>query len=216
MQSYIADFRPAVDRLKSQHFPEHDRDEPIVLHREDIKERRGSFAPLQDEVRRSAFDADLLSLIGGANYWVITVALDKQVFFARNGKHADPHSACLWELLRVYCAFLISEGGSGDVMGEAREQRLDQSMKASYEFYWAECERQSAPPSPLSSSKELKLKIKAQDIVGIQLADVLAYPLKQKMLFDRRLVSDLGRFSEHICDRVGSKRLEEVRLFLDP
>lgn len=214
MESYRNDFRPAVDRLRNAHFPEHHAEEPVILHREEIKEARGSFAALQDDARRRAFDVDLLSLIGDANYQVITVLLDKRVFFARNGRGADPHSACLWELLKVYCTFLISVGGSGDVMGEARDQHLDRSMKESYEFYWNECEQQFTPASPLSSSNELKLKIKAHDITGIQLADLLAYPLKQRMLFDRGILSSLGTFSQEIHGRVESKSLERVALFL--
>lgn len=198
-------FGPRMDALKRKHFDfgERDRDNPVILHREDIINQRETFAILQNEDKRAAFDADLLELIGTSQYYLIVVVLDKLAFFARQGQGAEPHARCISELLERYCSFLISAGESGDVMGEARNEHLDRAVRAAYAYYHAE----NAPtPNPLTS-KEIKLKPKEADIVGIQLADLLAHPTKQDILYREGLIGEVGPFTRQVCDLVRGKHL---------
>jgi len=198
LEAYKQRFRPAVQGLVTRYFPGHDPEEPVILHRYDIKNRRGSFAPLQEEQKRLAFDQDLLRLFEISEYDLMTVVLDSQMFFARYGPDADPHVRCLWELLDGYCGFLNMKGRAGDVLGEARKQHLDKPLMDAYKTY---CQREGLEPLPLSSG-ELKLKPKEQNIVGTQLADLLAYPAMRSIMFQRGLVADVGTFTKQIWERI--------------
>jgi len=201
MGIYRDEFRPAVEALRSKHFPEHDKEDPVILHREEIKSKRGYFAPLQEEARRVAFDDDLLSLVGGSRYRVITVVLDKRMFFARCGDEADPYIRCLWELLDGYLAFLRKTQATGDVLGEARKEHLDQRIRNAYKrFYDFHTGSQM-----LLTSKEVKLKPKANDILGTQLADLLAYPTKQEILLEAGLLDEPGVFTRRIWEMIKDK-----------
>ena len=214
MEQYVREFRSSVNAFRQHYFPDHDDEEPVILHREEIKARRGSFAFLQEEDRRRAFDEDLLSLVGNSPFRLVTVVLDKRLFFARNGKGADPHARCLWELLDRYSDFLMSIKAYGDVMGESREKRADGPMKDTYSYYWNESQRKWGPELALTS-KELKLKPKANDILGTQFADLLAYPTKREILCKQGLVSEIGGFTRRICEGVRAKYFNGGAIFLD-
>ncbi len=201
MKVYKDEFRPAVEAFRGRHFPEHDREDPVILHREEIKGKRGYFAPLQEEERRISFDMDLLSILGNSRYDLITVVLDKRMFFARCGDEADPYIRCLWELLDGYWAFLGTRQETGDVLGEARKEHLDQQIRNAYKRYY-----DFNPDSQsLLTSKEVKLKPKTNDILGTQLADLLAHPTKQDILIGRGLLDDTGAFTRRVCEKIQEK-----------
>ena len=214
LNEYQNQFVPHFEAFRKNHF-ERDRDNPVILHREEISGKRGAFASLQDETKRAAFDTDLLKLIADSQYYVITVVLDKQSFFAYCGENADPHVWSLSVLLGRYCSFLMSKGGSGDVMGEARQEYLDRAMRRAYSCYWDEYTK-NHPSSSLLTSKDLKLKPKEADIPGIQLADLLAYPMKQDVLRENRRIEieKVGPFTSQICDKIRNKYIERQFLQL--
>lgn len=212
-EEYHSRFGPSVDNFRRRHFGPSDRDEPVILHREGIIGKRGPFVILEDGTKRATFDADLLKLLESSQYYVLTVVVDKRQLIARYGKGADPYARCVTELLERYSNFLRSTGGVGDVMGEARHQHLDQPIREAYSFYYEEkVQRKTAVPF---TSKEIKLKPKEADIVGIQLADLLAHPATQDILLSEGLVEEIGPFTQQVCARIRGKYLPgNGRVFL--
>lgn len=99
-------------------------------------------------------------------------------------------------------------------MGESRKEREDLPMKETYSYYWNESQRRCGTELPLTS-KELKLKPKAHDILGTQLADLLAYPTRQEILSERGLRDEISGFTRRVCDRIGAKYLNGAAIFLD-
>src|SRR5215475_3301030 len=62
-QAYAATFMfPRLEEIKRIHLGSHP-DDPVVLHRKDIKEGKGPFRVLKDPAKRAVFDADVLNLI---------------------------------------------------------------------------------------------------------------------------------------------------------
>jgi hypothetical protein len=57
------------------------------------------------------------------------------------------------------------------------------------------------------TSKEIKLKSKQANIAGIQLADLLAYPLKQEILAENARIPDIPDelFGKRVCEIVKKK-----------
>ena len=55
------------------------------------------------------------------------------------------------------------------------------------------------------TSREIKLKPKSSNIAGLQVADLLAYPVKQKILMENKVISSLDDFNKEICGVINSK-----------
>lgn len=55
------------------------------------------------------------------------------------------------------------------------------------------------------TSKELKLKAKTANIAGLQVADLLAYPVSQDILRDQGVINSIDSFSGGICSVILNK-----------
>ena len=89
-------------------------------------------------------------------------------------------------MLQRYCGYLNHVNRNGDVMAESRGGKEDKELKGSYERVY---ERgawvfSASKIQRALTSKQLKLKAKNANIAGLQLADILAHPVKQKILID--------------------------------
>jgi hypothetical protein len=115
--------------------------------------------------------------------------------------------------LERYCGFLNFYNAQGDVLAESRGGTEDTQLKEAYHtlfrsgtyFHWAESFQRAL------TSREIKLKPKSANVAGLQVADLLAYPVKQEILLDRRQISDPGDvFSKEICKVIASKYNRQV------
>ena len=210
---YRTTFQPEMERLKQEHFP-HNPDEPVILHREDIINRRGPFWRLRDTEKEQAFNEDLLHFIEEQDYRVITVVIDKKTHIERYGEVAyHPYHYCLAVLLERYCGFLNFYNAQGDVLAESRGRTEDQQLKQAYRGIYNAGTQQRGTEffrRGLTSS-EIKLKPKLANIAGLQLSDLLAYPSKQEILIEERRINDPGdNFGKQICQRIQVKYNKQV------
>jgi hypothetical protein len=210
---YRNTFQPGMERLKQKHFP-HNPDEPVILHREDIINRRGPFWRLRDVEKEQAFNEDLLQFMKEQDYRVITVVIDKKTHIERYDEAAyHPYHYCLAALLERYCGFLNFYNARGDVLAESRGGTEDQQVKRAYrklcrEGTWY---RDSEFFQRALTSSEIKLKQKSRNIAGLQLADLLAHPSKQEILIEEQRINDPGdNFGKQICNRIQVKYNQQV------
>jgi hypothetical protein len=75
-EMYRSSFYPALEKLKQNHFP-HNPDEPLILHRSDIINKRGAFGRLADPEKEFLFNTDLLNFLANEDYKIIGVVIDK-------------------------------------------------------------------------------------------------------------------------------------------
>lgn len=220
-------FTSDLDALKSRHF-HHDPDEPVILHREDVVSRKGHFWRLRDLARRRAFDDELISLLETTPFRLIGVAIDKAVHGRKMYRHLrHPYHYCLEALLERYTGWLNLKGRCGDVMAESRGKTEDTALKEAYSKmhkFGARYMPRVAVQKALTSC-ELKLKPKAHNVAGLQLADLLANPVTRDVLVDyRRLTGSGGAFTERMIAVVRAKYNRHIyrgtisgygRVFLD-
>jgi hypothetical protein len=208
VETYRAQFHPALEQLKQQHFP-HSPDEPVILHRKEIINRSGPFWRLREPANQQAFNVDLLHFLRDQDYLLITVVIDKQAHAERYGVAAfHPYHYCLAALLERYCGFLNRFNAQGDVMAESRGGAEDSQLKAAYQNLYRSGTRfhDVAFFQRVLTSKEVKLKPKSANIAGLQVADLLAYPSKQHILRSASRIMDSGdTFGEEICRAVAAK-----------
>ena len=214
---YRTRFHPDVEGLKQRHFP-HSPDEPIIFHRKELINRHGVFGILADPKQNEAFTADLIAFLAAQEYWVFTVVIDKKAHSERYGKAAPhPYHHCLTVLLERYREFLSEDGDHGDVMAESRGGAEDMELKRVYrEVFEAGLNHVSAASfQEVFTSRELKLKRKTANIAGLQVADLLAYPIKQDILAKGGVAGvTCGFFGERLCLAVKVKQNSNGRTLL--
>jgi len=180
---------PQMETLKEKFFPHHP-DEPVIFHRTEILNALPPFQALRDPALRENFDQELLGLMSSWDYTVISVCLDKK-------KHKetyttwryDPYHYCLAVLLERFVFFLNRAKTRGDAMAESRGGKEDMRLKAAFLRLWEQGTAYVGPEQFQNAltSKQLKVKQKANNISGLQLADLLAHPSRNEMLKEEGL-----------------------------
>lgn len=180
---------PQMEELKAKYFPHHP-DEPVVFHRSEMVNALPPFQALKDPAVTERFDQDLLKLIQSWEYTVISVCLDKK-------RHKeiytvwryDPYHYCLAVRLERFVFFLNRRNSHGDAMAESRGGKEDMRLKAAFLRLWERGTDYVGPEQfqGTLTSKQLKIKQKANNISGLQLADLLAHPSRNEILKEHGL-----------------------------
>lgn len=206
---------PEMEELKRRFFGSH-ADDPIIFHRKEMLNSKGPFACLKEDRARIAFDEQLLSYLRSWDYTVISVCLDK---LAHKEKYTtwryDPYHYCLKMILERYALWLKRNTSIGDAMAEARGGKDDLRLKTSFErLYEQGTEYLGAEQfQSVFTSKQLKIKAKSNNIAGLQLADLVAYPSRNEILDEQKYLGrELAPFTklvieilQHKYDRMGEK-----------
>jgi uncharacterized protein DUF3800 len=183
--------QPQMEALKQRYFGSHP-DEPVVLHRKEILNARPPFQSLRHPVVRQKFDDELLAFLTAWEYAVISVCLDKKKHKDTYGVwRYDPYHYCLAVLLERFVFFLNRRTRRGDAMAESRGGREDRRLKAAYERLWNQG-TDFVPPDQFQralTSRQLKMKTKANNIAGLQLADLIAHPSRNDILHEKGLLA---------------------------
>jgi hypothetical protein len=212
-EEYRNHFQPELENLKRRHF-DYDLDEPPILHRKDIINCSGCFWPLRDEAKCRAFNEELLVYFRDMQYRLITVVIDKKAHTERYGEAAfHPYHYCMAAMLERYAGFLNFYNAHGDVMAESRGGKEDRLLREAYrQVYQSGTQwRGSQFFNDVLTSRKLKIKLKILNIAGLQVADLLAYPIKQEILIEYGRIDDPGEiFSKEICNIVRGKHNRQV------
>jgi hypothetical protein len=181
---------PQMEAIKAKFFRSHP-DDPVIFHRKEMLNARPPFEALKDDEFRRQFDEELLGLLAAWQYTVITVCLDKK-------KHKenyttwryDPYHYCLAVLLERFAFFLGREAARGDVMAESRGGKEDLRLKKSFAGIWERGTQfvESGQFQERLTSKELKVKIKTNNIAGLQLCDLVAHSSRHEILWESGLI----------------------------
>lgn len=170
---------PEMEALKAKNFTRHHPDEPLILHRKELMNKKHPFVDLRDPLIEHQFNESLLGCINGWEYTVITVTIDKLQHQQRYMVwRYDPYHYCLQVLVEKYVLWLKSQGAHGDVMAEGRQGKPDKRLKESFQRVYEHGTDfvEQAVFTERLTSKELKIKQKTHNIAGLQLADLLAHP----------------------------------------
>lgn len=169
---------PALEDLKGRYFGSHP-DEPVILHRKELVNKKPPFDSLVDPQVEARFNVELLGLLRQFNYTVITVVIDKLEHSQRYTVwRFDPYHYCLTILIERFVLWLQSRRAVGDVMAESRGGKEDLRLKASFERAYVHGSDFVRPEvfGRFLTSRQLKVKAKANNVAGLQLADLIAHP----------------------------------------
>ena len=193
--------------LKKKYWP--NDFESIILHTDELKRASGNFSLFRNPGIRKEFDADLLQLLSDIQFTIICVVLDK---LAQKNKYKtcyDSYNFSLEVMLERYCGYLKNVVCSqGDVMCEARNPNFDKEVEKKYTEIFQKGNNLHPKEFFQESltSSQIKIKPKIKNIAGLQIADMVGYPIKQKILFEKnRVMNYLGTFNEKIYRAVNDK-----------
>lgn len=171
-------FFPQVESIKRRFFDSHP-DEPIIFHRKELVNKKPPFSSLRDPEQEHLFNEEILRLIQETEYTALTVIIDKLQHKNRYSVwRFDPYHYCLRVLVERFVLWLESNGRLGDVMAESRGRKEDRRLKDSFQRVY-ESGTEYVLPEKISwhlTSKQLKVKPKANNVAGLQLADLIAHP----------------------------------------
>lgn len=199
---------PDVESLKSKYFNSHP-DEPVIFHRKEMINKKYPFKMLANQDVEKQFNEDFLDLLKKWKFRTITVLIDKLEHQNRYETwRYDPYHYCMSILFERYHLRLKEIGLTGDMMFESRGGKEDIRLKDSYRNIFANGTDWIKPEDidDTITSKELKIKSKSANIAGLQIADLLAYPLYRYALKFFNLKDD-GRdtFNEQILEIIKPK-----------
>jgi len=169
---------PSLEDLKQKYFDPHP-DETLVFHRSELMNHGEPFSILKDSKVEKAFNRDLMCLLSGLQFEVMTVVLDKLDFLQRYAVwHFDPYHYCLIVLVERFVLWLRERQSKGDVMAESRGGHEDMRLKIAFRNL-VQMGSDFIPSKIMRgylTSEELKVKPKACNIAGLQIADLIAHP----------------------------------------
>ncbi len=211
------DFVRDLEQFKQRHL-EYDADDPPILHREEIMRSASVFHVLKDPGRRERWNADLLEVIARARFKILAVVVDKHAHFAKPQPRLveHPYHYGLEGMLERYCGRLQKIRARGDVLAESRRGREDEELKAAYRKAWTDGTYFLAGDVTQATltSREIKLKSKAANIAGLQLADLLAHPGTREVLRSYGRVQATGDpFARRVMDVAERKFYGEPPLY---
>ena len=189
-ETYRTRTHPEFGALKQEFFP-HDPDFPVILVRNQIVNGREKFNVLRDPEVAAHWEDRILRFFDEHVSQIITVVLDKDAYLRSSPIPAlRPYSYCINALTERYGQWLNEVDGTGDVMTESRGRREDRELKQDFRQYMTGCANLPDVREALLSvtSNQIKLNLKTDNITGLQLADLLAYPSKRGILLDNDCV----------------------------
>lgn len=173
--------RPLVDDLKMHFCGTTD----VVLHSRDIRKQQKDFRFLRNPERRAAFYEAINDLMGQLDFTIIAVAIMKREHLSQYGYNAKHPYHLALELMLERFAFMIGDGGAGSeghMIAESRGETEDRLLKE--EFF--RLKRRGSSYQTFETITTLWTEKKERNIAGLQIADLVAYPIARKVLDPER------------------------------
>ena len=203
---------PELESIKMRYFDSHP-DEPVVLHRKELVNATWPFQALMDLEIRAVFDSEMLALIRDWDYRVLTACLDKHAFVSSGlNSTCDPYNYCLSILVEQFCVWLNRCQSKGDVMVETRGSKEDKKLREHFRMLWEYGTARVAAEQLQKSltSREVKINPKDKNISGLQIADLIAHPLRSSILKEHGLLyRPLAPYATQILTVLETKYCEE-------
>lgn len=203
---YRTTFHPQFESLKQRHFP-HNPDEPLVLVRKHIINRKGKFGVLADPEKNSRWEKDFLEFLSNTQATIFAVVIDKERHLSAYGEAAyHPYHYSMNVMLQRLREHLHRHGGFADVMAESRGKTEDKELKNEYRSVWRDGTRYISGQEfqRVLTSNDLKIRKKESNTTGLQVADLIAAPSKMNIIIsnNRPLMNQPSRFTRDINSHI--------------
>ncbi len=157
----------------------------VILHSREIRKCEGSFQILFDLNLKAKFYEDMNLIIKNSKFKIIGVGINKEEYIKRYGKSAkDPYALSLSFIIERLIFYLdeLNKEAEVEIIAEKRGTKEDKKLLAQFNStldlgtYYVLSDRLK------KKIKKFEFKFKKENIVGLQVADLCAYPLARHLL----------------------------------
>lgn len=168
-----------MDALKSKLFGRTD----IILHTADIVRNRNGFEALADRAFRQRFYESMNQLMRDIDYKVVACAIRKAALPPANELSSlDPYLLCLHILTERFCFEIGPHSPPGLIVAEKRGPILDHELELAWLSLRIKGTRRLQPRDIERRIDSLSLRSKADNLAGLQLADLVVTPIGRQLL----------------------------------
>jgi hypothetical protein len=164
---------PSARNLKIKHFG----DDTVILRSYNIRKQKGDFKSLVDIRKREAFYQDLSSFISSLEFKIIASAINKSSLKTQYAKPENPYELCLWFILERSVMYLGRSTDSLMFRIESRQTHNDEKLAEVYESFRKKDHQLFKKVEIQRKLLDLSFNQKIQNIIGMQIADLVAYPI---------------------------------------
>lgn len=177
----LKDIEARINQFKRDYF----KTTGVILHSRDIRKCEGAFQILFDLELKARFYQDLNEILGQGQYCLIGSGVNKEEHIKRYGKVADdPYSLSLSFVLERLVFYLntTDKTSTVEILVEQRGKREDNQLLAHFNSvldqgtYFVNSEQFK------TRVRGLSFHAKKENIIGLQIADLCAYPLARHVV----------------------------------
>jgi hypothetical protein len=165
-------------------------DKSVVFHSTDIRRCRKEFQILLDLELKAKFISHLNSIMNGSDYTVFSSGVRKEDFIKKFGKlHRNIYEVCLSFIIERLVFFMDDqpqEGKAVKIVMEERGKKEDRTLKESFNRLMQTGTGFVTPARLKAIGLEIHFRSKAKNINGLQISDLIAYPIAQYILDPKR------------------------------
>lgn len=157
----------------------------VILHSRDIRKCEGAFQILFDLDVKKQFYEDLNAIMAHSNYSLFGSAVHKERHIKRYGKWAsNPYTLSLSFILERI-TFLLNSSGTGNtvqIYAEKRGRKEDSQLLSHFNSVLDSGTYYVSSVRLKKIIKSFRFHHKRENIIGLQIADLCAYPIARHIL----------------------------------
>jgi hypothetical protein len=157
----------------------------VILHTADITRNRNGFEQLVDQAVRTRFYASLNGLIRRLEFVVVAVAIRKYDHLLHTGEEIDPYHLALEIILERFYYLLTERGAPGRIVAESRNAIFDKDLRREFDRLMHSKKSYVRAPHLRSRIAGLEFREKRDNLVGLQIADLIATPISRFVIGKR-------------------------------
>ena len=160
------------------------KDKKIILHSRDIRKCEKGFEILFDLDKKKAFYEDINSIMQESHYTIVSCSILKEPYIRKYGRVGDVYGLSLSFIIERTVFFLDSQKNKVElyVCAEKRGKKEDAELLRYYNeildrgTYFVHSSRIK------TYFKSFEFKDKRDDVIGLQISDLAAYPITRHVL----------------------------------
>lgn len=160
----------------------------VIFHSSDIRKWQKEFQILFNEKIRAEFYEDLNSLVANNDYVIIADGIQKEAYIKRYGKLSNVYELCLSFIIERAVFYLDDIPGNKKlvIVIEERGKKEDQQLREHFNRLLAVGTGFVSPERLKALELTIEFRSKKRNINGLQLSDLVAYPIARYVLDKKR------------------------------
>lgn len=202
-QNYFA-FRDHINEVKESFLP----GKEVILHSTDIRKKRKEFKVLLDEEIRSNFIEGINQSISNHDFTVFSSVIDKIGFIDSYGKLSEVYEISLSNLVERTVLFMKEQGLEGklEIVLEKRGKKEDRELTSHFNAILDNGTSKVSVEDLKSLATRFHFRWKKDNVNGLQLADLLAYPIARQFLHPEKKHPSYEVFEDKFYFKDGKNR----------